>query len=66
MDYNVCETHDPRFIEGRQAGVLADGKQIGIFGELHPQVLENWSVTVPAFAGELDIESILGHLKKNS
>ena len=59
MDYAVCETHDPRFIEGRQAGVLANGKQIGIFGELHPQVLENWSVTVPAFAGELDIESIL-------
>ena len=59
MDYAVCETHDPRFIEGRQAGVLANGKQIGIFGELHPQVLENWSVTAPAFAGELDIESIL-------
>ena len=65
MDYNVSETHDPRFIEGRQAGVLADGKQIGIFGELHPQVLENWSVTVPAFAGELDIESILG-ISKNA
>ena len=59
MDYTVCETHDPRFIEGRQAGVLYAGTQIGIFGELHPQVLENWSVTVPAFAGELDIESIL-------
>ena len=61
MDYAVCETHDSRFIEGRQAGVLYEGKQIGIFGELHPQVLENWSVTVPTFAGELDIESI-GHL----
>ena len=59
MDYAVCETHDSRFIEGRQAGVLYEGKQIGIFGELHPQVLENWSVIVPAFAGELDIESIL-------
>jgi len=59
MDYAVCETHDSRFIEGRQAGILYEGKQIGIFGELHPQVLENWSVTVPAFAGELDIESIL-------
>ena len=65
MDYNVCETYDPRFIEGRQAGILYDGKQIGIFGELHPQVLENWSVTVPAFAGELDIESILG-ISKNA
>ncbi|MGP1593790.1 MAG: phenylalanine--tRNA ligase subunit beta [Treponema sp.] len=56
-DYAVCETADPRFIAGRQAGVLYHGKQIGIFGELHPQVLENWSITVPAFAGELDIEA---------
>lgn len=59
IDYRVCETHDIRFIEGRQAGVFYNGIQIGIFGELHPQVLENWSITVPAFAGELDVDDIL-------
>ena len=59
LDYHVCETHDPRFIEGRQAGILYEEKQIGIFGELHPQVLENWAIAVPAFAGELDIEAVL-------
>ena len=58
IPYTVCETNDPRFIEGRQAGILYEEKQIGIFGELHPQVLENWSITVPAFAGELDIEAL--------
>lgn len=58
MPYTVCETDDPRFITGRQAGILYREKQIGIFGELHPQVLENWSITVPVFAGELDIESL--------
>jgi len=58
VSYAVCETHDPRFIEGRQAGILYEGKQIGIFGELHPQVLENWAITVPVFAGELDIEAL--------
>ena len=57
--YQVKETHDPRFIEGRQAGILLEDRQIGIFGELHPQVLENWSITVPTFAGELDIEMLL-------
>ena len=59
LSYQVKETHDPRFIEGRQAGILLEDRQIGIFGELHPQVLENWSITVPAFAGELDIEMLL-------
>ena len=58
MPYTVCETNDPRFIAGRQAGILYEEKQIGIFGELHPQVLENWSITVPVFAGELDIEAL--------
>ena len=58
MPYTVSETNDPRFIAGRQAGILYEEKQIGIFGELHPQVLENWSITVPVFAGELDIEAL--------
>ena len=42
--YEVKETNDPRFIPGRQAGIIVDGKQCGIFGEIHPQVLENWQV----------------------
>lgn len=58
-EYAVCATNDPRFIAGRQAGILYKGKQVGIFGELHPQVLENWAITVPAFAGELAIEHFL-------
>ncbi len=31
----------------------------GIFGELHPQVLENWQISVPCTAGELDLEFLL-------
>ena len=58
ISYEVAEIHDPRFIEGRQDGILYKGAQIGIFGELHPQVLENWSITVPVFAGELDMEAL--------
>lgn len=59
VEYKVEETHDPRFIDGRQAGIIARGKQIGVFGEINPQVLENWSVPVPCFAGELNIEELL-------
>ncbi len=58
-EYVVAEANDPRFIPGRQASILKDGKAIGIFGEVHPQVLENWAITVPCVAGEMDLEVLL-------
>lgn len=57
--YEVKEANDARFIPGRQAAVIVNGKQIGIFGEVHPQVLENWLINVPCVAGELDLEEIM-------
>ena len=57
--YEVAESNDPRFIPGRQAAVMVKGKQVGVFGEVHPQVLENWAITVPCFGGELDLEELM-------
>ena len=63
-EYLVSESDDPRFIPGRQANILiktdnGKTKVIGIFGELHPSALENWTITVPCFAGEIDLEDLL-------
>ena len=58
-EYKVAESDDPRFIPGRQAAIIINGKQAGIFGEIHPQVLENWSITVPCVAGEIDVEELM-------
>ena len=57
--YEVKEVADPRFISGRQAALLVNGKQVGIFGEVHPQVLENWQISVPCVAGELNLEELM-------
>lgn len=57
--YVVAESDDPRFILGRQAQVLVNGKPVGVFGEIHPAVLENWAIGVPCVAGELDIEELM-------
>ncbi|MBQ1662717.1 MAG: phenylalanine--tRNA ligase subunit beta, partial [Treponema sp.] len=62
--YEVKETDDPRFIPGRQAGIIVNGKQVGIFGEVHPQVLENWQVGVPCVAGEMDLEYLMANEAK--
>lgn len=58
-EYKVVETQDPRFIVGRQAGILVNGEIVGTFGEIHPQVLENWNISTPCVAAEIDLESLL-------
>ena len=58
-EYKVVESEDPRFIPGRQAQLIVDGQPAGVFGEVHPQVLENWGITVPCVAGELDLETLM-------
>jgi phenylalanyl-tRNA synthetase beta chain len=58
-EYDVEESDDTRFIPGRAAAVLYKGKRIGVFGEIHPEVLENWGVTVPCAAGEIDLDALL-------
>ena len=59
LQYTVSESNDPRFIPGRQANIMVGDKAVGIFGEVHPAVLENWAITVPCVAGELDVEELM-------
>jgi len=58
-DYDVQESSDERFIPGRAAAIIYNGKQAGVFGELHPEVLENWGVTIPCTAAEIDLDELL-------
>lgn len=54
------EPHDQLpFLDGRAAKILVNSREIGVLGEIHPQVLENWGVTLPAAAIELYLHEIL-------
>jgi len=53
------ESDDSRFISGRQACIIYKGRPVGIYGELNPKVLEAFSITMPAAAAELDLDSLL-------
>ena len=50
---------DPRFIPGRCADIIVGGKKIGIFGEVHPAVLESWGCGMPAIVAEIDLDCLL-------
>ncbi|MDR3173269.1 MAG: phenylalanine--tRNA ligase subunit beta [Treponema sp.] len=53
------KTGDPRFIPGRAALIRFKGKAAGVFGEIHPGVLENWGIALPCTAAEIDLDTLL-------
>ncbi|MFP4331139.1 MAG: phenylalanine--tRNA ligase subunit beta [Alkalispirochaetaceae bacterium] len=59
--YRVEEGEDSRFIPGRvgRLVVAESGEPFGLFGELHPEVLEKWGIQVPCAAGEISIDFLL-------
>ena len=56
LQHEVKESKDPAFLEGRRADVYAKGKKIGVFGELYPEVINNFALgyAVAGFEFELD------------
>jgi phenylalanyl-tRNA synthetase beta chain len=58
-EYKVEETGDSRFIPGRAAAILYQGISIGVFGEVHPGILEKWAIAVPCIAAEFDLDAML-------
>jgi len=62
VEYKLEKEEHPSFIEGRTAKILVEGKKVGIIGEIHPSVLENWKLEMPVAAFEIDL-SFLNEFK---
>jgi phenylalanyl-tRNA synthetase beta chain len=48
----------PAFIPGRSATIYLNKQAIGVVGEIHPQVLENWNLEMPVSAFDISLELI--------
>ena len=48
----------PSFIDGRAAAVEFDGEQVGVIGELHPEVLVEHDLEVPVAAFEFRLDAL--------
>ena len=44
---------------GRCAVIKVDGKQIGIIGELHPKVMENYGIEARTYIGKINIPELM-------
>ncbi|HSF68317.1 MAG TPA: phenylalanine--tRNA ligase subunit beta [Nitrospiraceae bacterium] len=58
QSYSLEPIQHPSFLAGRVGSIISDGKQIGVIGELHPEVLERWQIGVPAVAFEIDLTEL--------
>jgi phenylalanyl-tRNA synthetase beta chain len=51
-------TTHPSFIDGRTASVVADGDDVGVIGELHPEVIVDHDVEVPVAGFEFELDAL--------
>ena len=58
IKYDLEETIHGSFIDGRVGKIMLGGKEAGIIGEIHPQVLQNWRLENPASAFEISIDQL--------
>jgi len=55
IEYEVMESDDPAFIEGRRADVIIKGEKTAVFGEIHPEVISNFGLEHPIIGFEIDL-----------
>ncbi len=58
-NWQIKEAKHPSFLEGRTAAIYVKGKRLGILGEMHPEVLNNFELENSTVAFEIDLGLLL-------
>ena len=58
VDWTLQKTDVPTFHPGRNAEVQLGDRRLGVFGEVHPEVLENYDLPYKAYLFEFDLEGL--------
>ena len=58
VKYTVSKCSHGSFIEGRCGEIKISGKRAGFFGEVHPRVLNNFSIDEPVSAFEINLHAL--------
>jgi phenylalanyl-tRNA synthetase beta chain len=59
VEWKIKEASHPSFIEGRVGAAIVNGADVGVLGEVHPQVLEAWKLENPIAVFEINVQKIL-------
>ncbi|MEA3229826.1 MAG: phenylalanine--tRNA ligase subunit beta [archaeon] len=64
IDIVFKEHEDPSFISGRCSKIVLGEIEIGVIGEMHPQVLNNWGIDVPVCGAEISLSEIMDFMSR--
>jgi phenylalanyl-tRNA synthetase beta chain len=59
VDWQIKATTHPSFIEGRVGVAVVNGVNVGVLGEINPQVLVAWKLENPTAAFEVNMQKII-------
>ncbi|MCW4016184.1 MAG: phenylalanine--tRNA ligase subunit beta [Candidatus Bathyarchaeota archaeon] len=58
-NWTVTETNNPSFLQGRAATISLNDMTLGVVGEIHPELLNNFELENPTGAFEIDLQKII-------
>ena len=58
VQWQIKETSNPSFIEGRVGAIIVYGSEVGVVGEIHPAVLQTWKLENPIAAFEVNFQIV--------
>jgi phenylalanyl-tRNA synthetase beta chain len=59
LNWQIRETLHPSFIEGRVGAAIVNGVNVGVLGEINPQVLGVWKLENPTVAFEINMQKMV-------
>lgn len=54
----VRESENLSYHPGKTAALMVRNKKVGVFGEIHPDVTENYGIDVDCYVAELDLDAL--------
>ena len=59
VTFEAPQIPNPSYHPGRCAQVLANGQEVGVFGQIHPLVAQNYGVDAEFYCAELDFDQLM-------
>ena len=56
--WDVKATRHPSFLQGRVAAIYVKRRKVGVLGEIHPEIINNFELENPVGAFEIDLKEI--------
>jgi phenylalanyl-tRNA synthetase beta chain len=63
VDWQIKETSHPSFIDGRVGAAIINGANVGVLGEVNPQVLAAWKLENPTAAFEIGMQKTIKNIQ---